>query len=284
MSLPSEPGGSSIYDDRFYRNRESSVDRSAREAVPLILDLVAPQSVVDVGCGTGTWLHVFHSLGVNDIFGIDGPWCSDVLRVIESEHFAAIDLRLAFTLPRRFDLVLCLEVAEHLATDRATGLVDDLCRLAPVIVFSAAIPGQGGTGHVNEQWPMYWATLFEQRGFLAVDVLRPALWDNASVNAWYAQNMILYVHKDHALRDIGGLSRWSRPPRSLVHPSLFLSHAGTASTAAPGDLLAGATLGQLFRALPGSLIRSVTTRLGLSRRNGHDRPGPGMPRTQGDPE
>jgi len=283
MNPQSGPGGSSIYNDRFYRNRESSVDRSARTAVPLILDLIAPQSVVDVGCGTGTWLHVFQSHGVTDILGVDGPWCSDVLRVIPSENFAAIDLRLPFSLPRRFDLVLCLEVAEHLATDRATSLVDDLCRLAPVIAFSAAIPGQGGTGHVNEQWPTYWASLFEQRDFKAVDVLRPALWDNASVSAWYAQNMILYVHKDHSLGDLGGSSCWSRPPRSLVHPSIFLSHVGTSPSAEPGGVLAGATLGQLLRALPGSLMRSVVTRLGLSRRDRHEPSEPGIAEDAGRP-
>ena len=65
---------------------------------------------------------------------------------------------------RRFDLVNCLEVAEHLDASRADSFVDDLCALGDVVVFSAAIPGQGGTHHVNEQFQSYWQERFRRNG------------------------------------------------------------------------------------------------------------------------
>jgi hypothetical protein len=91
------------------------------------------------------------------------------------------------------------------------------------VLFSAAIPPQRGTHHVNCQWPDYWQALFERQGFIAFDSIRPALWDDDEVEFWYRQNTIVYVRRDCAERD--GLLRDSAPPAQdrvarLVHPRL----------------------------------------------------------------
>ena len=63
------------------------------------------------------------------------------------------DLAQPLQIDRRFDLALSLEVAEHLPPECGSEFVQTLTDLSSVILFSAAIPFQGGTDHLNEQWP-----------------------------------------------------------------------------------------------------------------------------------
>lgn len=111
--------------------------------------------------------------------------------------------------------MLCLETAEHLPPERADSFVEDLVKLAPVVVFSAAIPGQGGTDHLNEQWPEYWAQRFRKLSYVVVDTLRMRFWSNEAMSAMYAQNSILYVRKDvyDSSAEIIALPVWSTGSR-----------------------------------------------------------------------
>lgn len=191
--------------------------------IPLVKALIPVKSVVDVGCGTGSWLKAFQMNGVKDIYGIDGNR-TGVLD-ISPDKFHQADLSLPFQLARRFDLAVCVEVAEHLPENRADLLVDTLTSLAPAVLFSAAIPGQGGMRHVNEQWPDYWADKFSRKGFLTLDCLRMKIWSDPDVIWWYSQNLILYVRKDIARKNkkLSKIPAVGLPPR-LIHPeSLNLS-------------------------------------------------------------
>src|SRR5262249_55540494 len=109
----------------------------------------------------------------------------------------AVDLQRPVRLDDRFDLALCLEVAEHLPAKSARALVESLAAAAPVVLFSAALPGQGGTHHVNEQWPLYWERLFAENGMQKRDVLRPLIWRNRSISDCYRQNIYLFKESDH---------------------------------------------------------------------------------------
>ena len=199
--------------------------RSASVIVPMALSLVPARSVVDVGCGLGVWLAAFREHGVADVLGIDGDHVSPDLLEIPRDAFEAHDLRLPLELARTFELVVSLEVAEHLPEESADVFVDSLVRLGPVILFSAAIPHQGGHHHVNEQWPAYWAARFHDRGYVHVDCLRRRLWTNPDVAPWFAQNCLFYVRRD-ALADYPELERQRDPdepyPLALVHPARFL--------------------------------------------------------------
>src|SRR3981081_11169 len=141
-----------LYRGTFFRH---PAQRSADAIVPVVIDLVRPRSVVDIGCGTGTWLAAFRRDGVPDVFGIDGDWAPRDRLQLTGGQVAHHDPSQPLDLGRRFDLAICLEVAEHLPAASADALVALLTRHAPVVLFSAAIPGQGGTGHVNEQRPVY---------------------------------------------------------------------------------------------------------------------------------
>ena len=204
------------YDEQFFAAIDPESRASAQTVLPLVLDLVEPASAIDVGCGSGAWSRTLLDLGVDDVVGVDGPYVPPEHRV---DAFVENDLRRPLRIDRRFDLALCLEVGEHLPHERAAGLVDDLVRLAPVVLFSAAVPGQGGTDHVNERWPEHWVSLFEAQGWRCWDALRPWIRSEPSVAWWYRQNLFLAAApgRDHQFRRFPRLSG-----TRLVHPVDYL--------------------------------------------------------------
>ena len=168
---------------------------SAKVVVPLVIDLLHPRSVVDVGCATGAWLSVFREQGVTNILGLDGAYVNAQDLLIPTDCYQSTDLSTPFALDKQRDLAVSLEVAEHLSSSSARSFVGSLCRLAPLILFSAAIPGQGGNHHVNEQWPEYWRRLFADHNYRMFDPLRPILWHDERVASHYRQNMYLFIHE-----------------------------------------------------------------------------------------
>jgi SAM-dependent methyltransferase len=219
-----------LYTSEFYDEHRSGSRRSAEQIAPLLVDLFHPHSVLDIGCGAGTWLAALKRLGVQVVHGIDGPWVTGQLEIdrkeFTSHDFSTAALPYSVKLPsRKYDLVLCLEFLEHLDQELAGPLVTFLCKAADVVVASAAVPGQGGTHHVNEQWPQYWATLFRDRGFLPCDILRPAIWSLPGIEPWYAQNMIVYfkerIPEQVLERGRPMLLQAILEPRALVHPEIF---------------------------------------------------------------
>jgi hypothetical protein len=187
---------SSLYDTNFYSDQQDGSLSSARVVVPLVLSIFDVRSVVDIGCGVGGWLKVFQENGVHDCLGIDGDYVPREMLKISPGCFRAADLTRLEGLGRRFDLACSLEVAEHLPASSASAFVDALVRAAPVILFSAAVPHQGGTDHVNERWQSYWRRMFEARGYAAVDCVRPRIVGNGKVDPWYRQNIVIYCRPE----------------------------------------------------------------------------------------
>lgn len=225
MSDTEGHGSATPYTPEFYGELSEAARDSAEVIVPRILDLVGVSSVVDVGCGTGAWLAAFRARGVDDVVGLDGPHVRTDTLEIPADRFRVRDLEGRLGLDRQFDLVICLEVAEHLDESRAGSLVDELTGLGDVVLFSAAIPHQGGTDHRNEQWPAYWMKRFARYGFHPVDCLRFHLLEDDRVAWWYAQNTVLYA-SDAGLKRHPALARARHrspsPPPALVHPACFL--------------------------------------------------------------
>jgi SAM-dependent methyltransferase len=230
------PPSPEAYGERFYSSVVDGAARSASRTLPLVFDLVKPSSVIDVGCGTGAWLAVARELGASEILGIDGDWVPSDALLISADRFRAADLAVPMRLGRRFDLAICMEVAEHLDATSGDSLVRELCAAADVVLFSAAIPGQTGSDHRNEQWPTYWRERFRSHGHEMVDCLRRRLWGDELIEPWYAQNAYLYVARRRirsdrrlrsAARDNGGL------PLSAVHPGVFRLHSGPTNPSDP---------------------------------------------------
>ncbi len=181
------------YTSRFYDNQSEGSLRSARTVVPIVMEMIRPKSVVDVGCGVGTWLRAFSENGVEKVLGLDGDYVDTSRLLIPEENFRPTDLSRPFSVSERFDFALSLEVAEHLPRESAERFVKALVDLAPVVMFSAAIPLQGGTNHINEQWPEYWADIFGSFNYRMLDVLRGRIWQDPAVEWCYRQNIFLFA-------------------------------------------------------------------------------------------
>ncbi|QIF04477.1 class I SAM-dependent methyltransferase [Roseimicrobium sp. ORNL1] len=173
-----------------------------------------PSSLMDVGCGRGTWLKAASDCGISDLMGVDGVAISPEEFLLEGGRFECHDLTRSWTVGRRFEAVLCLEVGEHLAAAHADTLVQSLTRHADTVIFSAACPGQPGQHHVNCQWPAYWQEIFNKHGFSCYDTIRPSIWQDTRIEPWYRQNVFLALNQP----DVAGKEERLRP---LVHPDML---------------------------------------------------------------
>jgi hypothetical protein len=191
------------YNNEFYATYSDDSQTSAREVIRILAEYIRPQSVADVGCGIGTWLSIWQEKGIDQLLGIDGNYINPSMLLINPIKFMILDLADitadAFESLEKYDLAMSLEVAEHIPQDRAEAFIDFLCSLSDIVLFSAAIPFQGGTYHINEQWPEYWAQKFTARGYLCADLIRSRVWNNDRCAYYYAQNTLLYIH--HAVLD-----------------------------------------------------------------------------------
>ena len=181
------------YRAEFFDYIETGSMRSAEIVVPAVRTVLAVGSVLDVGCGRGAWLAEWRRQGVADIAGVDGAYVARERLLIPADRFTARDLAQPIDLGRRFDLVQSLEVAEHLAESAADVFVDNLVRHGHVILFSAAVPGQGGEHHVNEQPYGYWRDKFLARDYVLFDAVRPLLAGDRRVEPWYRYNLLLFA-------------------------------------------------------------------------------------------
>ncbi|MBJ7470562.1 MAG: class I SAM-dependent methyltransferase [Solirubrobacteraceae bacterium] len=213
------------YDANFYDSAATDLGRTSAAVVSAeVLTYLTPSSVVDLGCGNGAWVWAFAQRGIEDYLGVDGPWVNTDWLDIPAAKFRHDDLAVGASIDRTFDLAISVEVGEHLPAASAKGFVATLTRAAPVVLFSAAIPYQGGTGHVNEQWPSYWAEKFAAHGYVPVDVLRRKLWDREDVAYYYRQNLTFYV-RESALGDYPALQQGYEETGGtlpdLIHPEVW---------------------------------------------------------------
>lgn len=217
------------YTPQFHAGIAPGSRRSALRVLPIVFEMAPHESVVDVGCGTGAWLNAALQLGAAEVAGVDGDYVDRTQLEIPDACFVPSDLATT-TIERlrqhpaigsrTFDLCMSMEVAEHLPPQAAAGFVDLLCSLAPVVVFSAAIPFQGGTDHLNEQFPSYWVPHFARNGLLPFDVVRPRIWEDTNVEWWYRQNTLVFARQTAVPSGLkpGGAGRGTL---DVVHPEQY---------------------------------------------------------------
>jgi SAM-dependent methyltransferase len=183
-----------VYSSEFFDYIDLGSRASARLVARLLLDEMSVDSLLDVGSGHGAWAAEWLSAGVKDVVAVDGAYVRPDQLAIPKDRFVAHDLSSTLDLRRRFDLVQSLEVAEHINPEHADLFVDNLTRHGDVVLFSAAVPHQGGEHHVNEQPPEYWRARFAQRGYDVFDWVRPRIVDRREIKAWYRYNSLIYAN------------------------------------------------------------------------------------------
>jgi len=176
------------YDSNFYDRNYKFQKALSDVLTPWIIENLKPKSVIDFGCGCGYFLQSIceNNIGLN--FNKPHNLMIPELNFIQhdlSEYFDSNHIK--------FDLVISLEVAEHLHPSSADMFIESLTDAAEdYILFSAATPGQGGDGHLNECPHSYWHHKFAEKGFIAHDIIRPILKDHKEVPFWYRNNIFFY--------------------------------------------------------------------------------------------
>lgn len=213
------------FDEATYELLREGCRRSAAAVVPIVYELLTPRSVIDVGGGEGWWARAFIDAGTSQALVLDeslGEVDTEEAignGVLSRRHFD-LEGDESLAAVRTYDLAVCLEVAEHLAETHAPRVIAGLCMLAPVVLFSAVVPGQGGHGHVNEQWPSYWESKFRDCGYAVSDALRWVIWNDERIEPWYRQNLLLCASSTCLAEIVRGITP-DAMPRAVVHPEIF---------------------------------------------------------------
>jgi len=214
-----------LYDDNFYLNQSSGSFISAKKLLSSLFEDYQPRSVIDFGCGVGTWLAAAEQLGASQLIGLDGDWVDTQKLLSPNITFQPTNFETIEHLDKFCDLAISVEVAEHFEEQYADKFIDLLTQSADLIVFGAAIPLQGGTNHVNEQPQSYWIEKFAQRGFQCFDYFRPKFWHDDTVAFWYRQNTFLFA-RSTKLDSFPFLEKLNRIfVADIVHPALFQAKA-----------------------------------------------------------
>lgn len=215
------------YNDKFYEYNIKSSSTSAEVIYPIIQSNFSPKSVIDFGCGRGTWLNVALKQGARKAVGLDGAWNADK-QINQSIQFRELKDHSSIS-GEKYDIAISLEVFEHLSTNMCDDLIETMTGCSDVIVFSAAFVDQRGTDHINEQYPSFWAKKFRKKGFYACDIFRPTIWGNSGIDPCYQQNMFLYINKassqyesylqKHKLKNLSFMD--------CMHPEIYLKRSGS---------------------------------------------------------
>ncbi len=212
-----------IYNDYFFSQQEKGSYLSAKNIIPLVLEIVDVKRVVDFGCGLGTWLKAWQENGAIDILGIDGNYIDSSKLYIDKKYFQANDLSQSISLSKKYDLALSLEVAEHIEEKKADIFIENLVSASDIILFSAAIPFQADKkiGHINEQWPEYWQKKFTKYNYLMLDPLRAKIFNNQQIDWWYRQNIFLIVNE--SLKERSNFKNLAvyNPDLKIIHQSIL---------------------------------------------------------------
>ena len=209
------------YDAAFYADQVDGSAQAADVVLPVVFRVFAPSSVIDIGCGQGAWLAAAERQGSALLTGFDGDWVDRGALRSARIRFSQVDLAGDIPITQRHDLCISVEVAEHLPHARADAFVAALCRASDVVLFSAAVPQQGGTWHVNEERASRWAARFADNGYACFDLVRGAEWDDERVAWWYRQNIFVYVSRSSPLFAVFAAAPLPPTPRDLVHPVAF---------------------------------------------------------------
>lgn len=205
-----------VYNDAFFDYINQSAQSSAQSLIARLFPMLQPKSVVDFGSGRGVWLAEWQKAGAREVLGVDGEYVDQTNLAIAPSTFKAANLTEPLVFDQRYDLAQSLEVGEHLPLSAAETLVDSLVSASDCVLFSAAVKGQGGEFHINEQPLSFWQDLFEARGYLAYDCLRPHMRNDTSIAPWYRYNAVLYVKAESDVKLPDAVLKYAVPNGQTV--------------------------------------------------------------------
>ena len=209
--------------DFYYKERNKRTEYAAQEVMRILSEYINPNSVVDIGGGVGTWVKcAMKQFGINenDALLIENPSVGEFLEIPNSS-FLSQDLENEIRIEKKFDMAISLEVAEHLSANRAESFIQNITELSNVVLFSAALPFQGGKGHINERPLSFWCELFRRNSYMAYDVIRPIIQNDKDIDYWYRQNLVLFVKNETPEYNDIFMRYKPLPPLSMISYDLY---------------------------------------------------------------
>ncbi len=203
-------------------------------------------SVIDLGCGMAAFAKAFQENGSNEITIIDHPKLDVSKCVVKDNYtFTPCDLDIAIPVVQKVDLLICTEVLEHIGYNRSLKVLDYIVSCSDIILFSAAIPRQGGLGHINEQRHNFWISEFRKRGFQNFDLFKLDLINNTEVLYWLRQNLFIF-HRNQPVDSILNTMPILGNEFELVSSYVLNKEYG---------------ISEILKKIPSSLYRSIKNRL-----------------------
>lgn len=165
---------------------------SHKKKVSNVLQEFAPQNILDIGCGLGNTVKEFRSRGI-EAFGLEGSELA-IRRSEVADFIQQANLNFPVDLKRKFDLVWCVEVLEHIHPKYVQNIVETICRHGDTLLISAAPPGQHGELHFNEQPQEYWIEKFQKQGFSLDRELTSAF---QRIDEEFSQSVMIFKRNMH---------------------------------------------------------------------------------------
>ena len=182
-------------DLKIFSTKEERTRYAAEKILLIVMKHFKVKTAADFGCGTGIFLKFLKDNGVS-VTGLDREHNEKRILAITEEEFIQADLTKPVHLGKKYDLSISLEVAEHLPESSAETFITSLCEASDVVLFSAAVKGQGGVGHINEQFLSYWQKIFLKKNYFMLDIIRPEIWNDENIPPYYRQNAVIFVYVD----------------------------------------------------------------------------------------
>ena len=186
-----------VYDAEFFTEGNTIKVQSAQKVAEILCEYLDFQTVFDIGCGMGLYLAELNKLG-KTCAGCDGS--SDGVRMASEDLLVFMaDATKPIQVNRKNDIVICFEVAEHIAKRHSRQLVRNCTSNGRRVVFTAAPPGQVGVGHINTQPYEFWIHLFTEQGFQCDENLSKRIRERMAsqgVVSWIANNLLVFTGPD----------------------------------------------------------------------------------------
>ncbi len=192
----------SDYDDRYFKWHKDHTRTYAIKNMDWYIDKYKPTSVIDYGCGIGVYLESALSKGITKLKGFDigGEYVKKYTENCVQPFIEYLDCTKPI-LTEKYDCVISLETGEHIETQFSEAFIQNIINSTDTfgtILYSAAQPGQGGTGHINCQTKDFWISIFNKHGFVYDENLTRVIteaWSNLKAPVYIINNLIVLKRK-----------------------------------------------------------------------------------------
>jgi hypothetical protein len=173
--------------------------------------------VAQFACREGAWLAAAKDLGSSMIVGIDTRDAIEMPLCIDTSEFKDMDLaKVKVNLPRKSDLLICVEYVHELNTTRGEDIVADICNSSDQVLFSSGVPYQGNHPEFNYQWQSHWAALFYKEGYVPNPRFREHYWSDKTIDPVYRQNCVFYTRAAKLPKKAPDFRKLD-----VIHPAIF---------------------------------------------------------------